>query len=83
MKNVPREKICDGNIEKIKMAQKVLKTVLPYIFLIRRRTTVNVKHKWDEKISIETVQNKWEQYTMIPHNVTMNTKLMFPIQKFT
>lgn len=82
IKNVPREEISDGNIEKLRKAQKVSTLFYPIFLSSVAETPVNVKHKWEEKMSIDIVKkNEWEQYFMIPHNVTMNAKLIsFQIQ---
>lgn len=76
IKNVPREEISDCNIEKLRKAQKVSKLFYPIFLSSVAETPVNVKHKWEERMSIDIVENEWEQYFMIPHNVTMNTKLI-------
>lgn len=65
-----------GNIEKLRKAQKVSKLFYPIVLSSVPEIPVNVKHKWEERISIDIVENEWEQYFMIPHNVTMNTKLI-------
>ena len=39
-------------------------------------TPWKVKQKWEEKLSIQFDENELEYYFVIPHHVTMNTKLI-------
>lgn len=38
-------------------------------------TPVNVKHNWEQRISIKITGNEWKQYFTIPHNVKISKKL--------
>ena len=76
IKNFPKDEIRDSYIAKIKNTTKVSKNFYPLFMSSVVETPWKVKQKWEEKLSIQFDENELEYYFVIPHHVTMNTKLI-------
>ena len=83
VKDVTKQsRIINGNILTLQLAKKESKTFYPKFLSLFSETPAKAKLKWEERMSDIISDDEWEKAFILPHNLTMNTKLI-TFQNFT